>query len=170
MTNVSTVTPGLHQHLRKFLRLRSSTITHPSWRRFANRAFGTGPGKGDESKEKMFFHVSPSGDWWTGTSIFAAKHLQPDYVRSIPIPPGFEPNLIFGDDDDDDGDHSDGDNHQITSGSSKRGTITNQKKNNKQQIRIKLSWEEKQNLLYSIYDKGEIPAQLLADSSLGEKD
>jgi hypothetical protein len=33
-----------------------------------------------------FLHIGPSGDCWTGTSIFAAKHLQPDYVKSIPLP------------------------------------------------------------------------------------
>jgi hypothetical protein len=39
-----------------------------------------------------------SGDWWTGPSIFAAKHLQPDYVKSIPIPPDFDPNKYFSED------------------------------------------------------------------------
>lgn len=33
----------------------------------------------------LYLHVGPSGDCWTGTSIFAAKHLQPDYVKSIKI-------------------------------------------------------------------------------------
>ena len=32
-----------------------------------------------------FLHVAPDGDWWTGPELFAAKHLEPDYVRSIPI-------------------------------------------------------------------------------------
>ena len=39
-----------------------------------------------------------SGDWWTGPSIFVAKHLQPDYVKSIPIPKGFDPNKHFSED------------------------------------------------------------------------
>ena len=43
-----------------------------------------------------------SGDWWTGPSIFAAKHLQPDYVKSIPIPKGFGPAKYFSEDEDDD--------------------------------------------------------------------
>ena len=30
--------------------------------------------------------MGPSGDCWTGASIFAAKHLQPDYVKSILLP------------------------------------------------------------------------------------
>lgn len=38
------------------------------------------------SVDQVFLHVGPSGDCWTGSSIFAAKHLQPDYVKSIPIP------------------------------------------------------------------------------------
>ena len=51
-------------------------------------------------KDQLFLHVSPSGDCWTGQEIFAAKHLQPDYVRSIPVPDGFDPDehLISGDD------------------------------------------------------------------------
>ena len=50
-------------------------------------------------KDQLFLHVSPSGDCWTGQEIFAAKHLQPDYVRSIPVPDGFDPDehLISGD-------------------------------------------------------------------------
>lgn len=35
----------------------------------------------------MYLHVGPSGDCWTGASLYAAKHLQPDYVKSIPLPP-----------------------------------------------------------------------------------
>mmetsp|Transcript_14261 Transcript_14261/g.23614 ORF Transcript_14261/g.23614 Transcript_14261/m.23614 type:complete len:120 (+) Transcript_14261:139-498(+) len=34
----------------------------------------------------LYLHVGPSGDCWTGPSIYAAKHLQPDYVKSIPLP------------------------------------------------------------------------------------
>ena len=41
-----------------------------------------------------------SGDWWTGPSIFAAKHLQPDYVKSIPIPAEFDPNKYFSENED----------------------------------------------------------------------
>jgi hypothetical protein len=42
-----------------------------------------------------------SGDWWTGPSIFAAKHLQPDFVKSIPIPEEFDPSKYFSEDEDD---------------------------------------------------------------------
>ena len=34
----------------------------------------------------VYLHVGPSGDCWTGHSIFAAKHLQPDYVKSVKLP------------------------------------------------------------------------------------
>ena len=40
----------------------------------------------DKTKKPLFLHVGPSGDCWTGSSIFAAKHLQPDYVKSVPLP------------------------------------------------------------------------------------
>jgi hypothetical protein len=39
-----------------------------------------------EGEGRLFLHVGPDGDCWTGKSIFAAKHLQPDYVQSIEIP------------------------------------------------------------------------------------
>ena len=45
--------------------------------------------KVDDSKTSLFLHIGPSGDCWTGPSIFAAKHLQPDYVRSVALPPNF---------------------------------------------------------------------------------
>ena len=38
------------------------------------------------SPSKLYLHIGPSGDCWTGASIFAAKHLQPDYVKSIELP------------------------------------------------------------------------------------
>mmetsp|Transcript_5487 Transcript_5487/g.11213 ORF Transcript_5487/g.11213 Transcript_5487/m.11213 type:complete len:200 (-) Transcript_5487:32-631(-) len=96
------------------------------------------------TEKTSFFHVSPSGDWWTGPSIFAAKHLQPDYVRSIPIPPGFDPNEFFGDDNDDD----DG------------GAYANSSRFSE------MSWEQKQELLHRIYDEGEFPSEMLIDCNL----
>lgn len=38
-----------------------------------------------QNDECLYLHVGPSGDFWTGPSIFAAKHLQPDYVKSIQL-------------------------------------------------------------------------------------
>lgn len=40
----------------------------------------------ENGESTLFLHVGPSGDCWTGYSIFAAKHLQPDYVRSVALP------------------------------------------------------------------------------------
>lgn len=37
------------------------------------------------STKKLYLHVGPSGDAWTGYSLYAAKHLQPDYVKSLPL-------------------------------------------------------------------------------------
>lgn len=33
----------------------------------------------------LYLHVGPCGDFWTGPSIFAAKHLQPGYVKSVEL-------------------------------------------------------------------------------------
>mmetsp|Transcript_705 Transcript_705/g.1166 ORF Transcript_705/g.1166 Transcript_705/m.1166 type:complete len:152 (+) Transcript_705:113-568(+) len=63
----------------------------------SRRAFGT---DNDMNDKTVYFHISPSGDWWTGPSIFAAKHLQPDYVKSIPIPKDFDPCKHFSEDED----------------------------------------------------------------------
>lgn len=46
----------------------------------------------------LYLHIGPAGDAWTGTELFAAKHLQPDYVKSILLPPL---HLDEGDDADD---------------------------------------------------------------------
>jgi len=35
----------------------------------------------------MFLHLSPSGDHWVGSGLYAAKHNPSDYVRSLPLPP-----------------------------------------------------------------------------------
>lgn len=40
--------------------------------------------------DQLYFHIAPCGDYWTGHEVFAAKHLQPDYVKSIPIPRGLD--------------------------------------------------------------------------------
>ncbi len=33
----------------------------------------------------LFLHVAPGGDWWIAPDLFAAKHLQSGYVRSVPL-------------------------------------------------------------------------------------
>lgn len=38
----------------------------------------------------QYLHISPDGDWWIAPGIFAAKHLQDDYVRSFLLPESFQ--------------------------------------------------------------------------------
>merc|ERR1719223_1071400 len=45
------------------------------------------------SSKQKYLHISPSGDYWVGESLFAAKHLEPDYVKSFPIKGAFDPEL-----------------------------------------------------------------------------
>lgn len=71
---------------------RKETHTIKMFRQFGSRsaAFATATTSArftTSSLDQVFLHVGPSGDCWTGSSIYAAKHLQPDYVKSIPIPP-----------------------------------------------------------------------------------
>lgn len=44
-------------------------------------------GPSRERLEAVYLHIGPSGDCWSGSSIYAAKHLQPGYVKSILLPP-----------------------------------------------------------------------------------
>lgn len=37
------------------------------------------------NEKNMYLHVGPSGDSWIGDAIFAAKHNQPGYVKSIAL-------------------------------------------------------------------------------------
>ena len=56
--------------------------------RFYAASSGLKKDKDTETKTKesaIYLHVGPSGDCWTGHSIFAAKHLQPDYVKSMKL-------------------------------------------------------------------------------------
>ena len=47
-----------------------------------------------DNNKTLYLHVGPAGECWTGHSIFAAKHLQPDYVRSIAIPVDTDPATL----------------------------------------------------------------------------
>ncbi|EQC39056.1 hypothetical protein SDRG_03264 [Saprolegnia diclina VS20] len=38
------------------------------------------------TKEAVYLHLSPCGDWWLGSSMYAAKHLSSDYVKSLRLP------------------------------------------------------------------------------------
>jgi hypothetical protein len=52
-----------------------------------SRGFTSAVANEDAKSNALYLHVGPSGDCWTGSSIFAAKHLQPDYIKSIPLHP-----------------------------------------------------------------------------------
>ncbi len=47
-------------------------------------------GGASDKTNQIFLHIAPCGDYWTGYEVFAAKHLNPDYVKSIPIPDHIE--------------------------------------------------------------------------------
>mmetsp|Transcript_22087 Transcript_22087/g.50116 ORF Transcript_22087/g.50116 Transcript_22087/m.50116 type:complete len:121 (+) Transcript_22087:121-483(+) len=81
-----------------------SVCRRPIFGRHITRFLGSSSRGGDEKEgdepgdDQHYFHIAPSGDWWTGPSIFAAKHLQSDYVKSIKVPADFDPELVLGDD------------------------------------------------------------------------
>ena len=52
---------------------------------YKDQRYMTTKNEGSHSKDQIYLHIAPCGDFWTDTEIFAAKHLQPDYVKSIPI-------------------------------------------------------------------------------------
>jgi hypothetical protein len=54
--------------------------------RALSRGMFSTTGDSGGQKEALYLHIGPGGDSWTGASIFAAKHLQPDYVKSILLP------------------------------------------------------------------------------------
>mmetsp|Transcript_11055 Transcript_11055/g.22898 ORF Transcript_11055/g.22898 Transcript_11055/m.22898 type:complete len:158 (+) Transcript_11055:110-583(+) len=70
--------------------IRSLTQTAMDWKRpmpyftttTANRTFNSTVATNDN---KIYLHVGPSGDSWIGDAIFAAKHNQPGYVKSIAL-------------------------------------------------------------------------------------
>jgi hypothetical protein len=49
----------------------------------------------NSSSSLLYLHVGPSGDFWTGHLIFAVKHLQPDYVKSVRLEPGVCVNTLL---------------------------------------------------------------------------
>jgi hypothetical protein len=60
----------------------------------------------------LYLHVGPSGDCWTGHSIFAAKNNQPGYIKSIPLMKLQQVLMVCNDgsEDNDDDDVDDDDN------------------------------------------------------------
>lgn len=49
----------------------------------------------EKSGSSLYLHVGPAGECWTGASIFAAKHLQPDYVKSVPLTTTVDVELLL---------------------------------------------------------------------------
>lgn len=61
----------------------SSVLLVPVFWRYEQRACSAQTDGGEAVS--IYLHIGPSGDCWTGPSIFAAKHLQPGYVKSIGV-------------------------------------------------------------------------------------
>jgi hypothetical protein len=69
----------------KFRPTQSPTAT-------ASRLFAGGS---SHDGDKVYLHVGPAGDCWTGDNIFAAKHLPPDYVKSIHLPDDLSTEILL---------------------------------------------------------------------------
>lgn len=52
---------------------------------FTSNAISDSKTSAASNDKKIYLHVGPSGDSWIGDAIFAAKHNQPGYVKSIPL-------------------------------------------------------------------------------------
>lgn len=52
---------------------------------FSTRTLATEKTPTISTDQKIYLHVGPSGDCWIGDAIFAAKHNQPGYVKSIAL-------------------------------------------------------------------------------------
>ena len=77
-------------------------------------------------------------------------------MKSIPIPSDFDPHHYFGEEEDND-------NNVENDIENKNGKerITEDTTIQHQQLKPNLTYEEKQQLLFKIYDEGEIPVELL---------
>lgn len=65
-----------------------TTISSPSvrdWKKYAASFTTTTAVHVASNNKKIYLHVGPSGDSWIGDAIFAAKHNQPGYVKSIDL-------------------------------------------------------------------------------------
>ena len=88
------------------------------------------------------------------------------------MPAGFDPNLYFGEEWDDNDEEDDfkqnrieGANendiqYRIEKGTEQSSTNTS---STLHKHKLSLSWEEKQELLFQIYDEGKIPTELIDD-------
>ena len=81
-----------------------TTTKHPLTKKESNKIVSKAEQDRTE-KDALYLHVAPDGDHWISGEIFAAKHLQPDYVKSILIPNESEMNILktIEDFDNDDG-------------------------------------------------------------------
>ncbi len=54
-------------------------------------------GAASDKTNQVYLHIAPCGDYWTGYEVFAAKHLNPDYVKSLRIPKDidFDPQEVL---------------------------------------------------------------------------
>ena len=79
-------------------------------------------------------------------------------MKSIPIPSDFDPHHYFGEEEDNDNNVQDDIKNE-----NRKERITKETTNTMQhqQPKPNLSYEEKQQLLFKIYDEGEIPIELL---------
>lgn len=78
-------------------------------------------------------------------------------MKSIPIPSDFDPHYYFGVDEDDDNNVED----DIEKEENIKTKHTTNTPIQHQQPKTNLSYKEKQQLLFKIYDEGEIPVELL---------
>ena len=80
-------------------------------------------------------------------------------MKSIPIPSDFDPHHYFGEEE-----YNDNNVEGDIENKNEKETIQNKETTNTiqhQQQKPNLSYEEKQQLLFKIYDEGEIPVELL---------
>ena len=54
------------------------------------RSYSESPICSEKGNDDLSVHISPDGDWWLGTEIYAAKHNPSNYVRSIKLPANFD--------------------------------------------------------------------------------
>ena len=72
------------------------TVQRNDSNHFIERSTSSGVPDGiSQTTNDQYLHVGPSGDCWTGHSIFAAKHLQPDYVKSVKLPVGTNVEILL---------------------------------------------------------------------------
>ncbi len=77
------------------------------------------------------------------------------------MPPGFNPHAYFGEEEDDSEDYAEINSLDNMSQQQQSKQQSNESLQQKQQQKVELSWEEKQQLLFDIYDKEEIPSKLI---------